>query len=149
MIAATSNIGSFAMVGHRLTRACTLFALSAVSGCGDKQPPPPIPPPTPPAAKAQFVQPSWAKDMNGPCERHPAEFYAEKVKTKEGIEELIVMSCRYEARGNYHEHESKQGGDTPKAGPELDATIACIGERLYLLKSLQRAGVMKAKCPEE
>ncbi len=123
------------------TSALAVCALLCTVSCEKQEPPAPAPP--------QFVQSDNAKNTDGPCEKHPAEFYADKAKTKAGIEELIMLSCQYRVRGNYHGREATQGAGVDQRKAHLDTAIACLSEGVYALKTLEKVGVTRSECPDK
>lgn len=120
--------------------ALALCVLLWAMGCEKPEPPAP--------ARPQFVQSDYAKNPDGPCEKHPAEFYADKAKTKAGIEELIILSCQYGVRGDYHGREAMQSAGVDQRKAHLDTHIACLSEKLNALKALEKAGVTSTECPK-
>ena len=94
---------------------------------------------------ANYIQLDYAKDPDTSCEARSEAFYAEKVKSKAGIEELIFLYCQSDFRSSYHLAELQRGSADKQA--HIDKGIACGEVGFLIAKTFQRAGVVRTGCP--
>lgn len=83
----------------------------------------------------------YAKSPIG-CEVRPAEWYADKVKTKLGQDELRKQIRSYKMRAEYHGRQTDFASLTAaEKSEQVNKTLHCLREIMWASETLQKAGL--------
>lgn len=85
----------------------------------------------------------YAKGADADCVVHPQEYYDKRGATLQGLQELVLLTCQYQARGEYRR---SQLGTKEESNNHLQTALRCTREAETARDAMRMAGITNVNC---